>query len=117
MVQARCSAGISIYPQDGLHTETLIAHADTALYRAKTEGRGTIQFFESTIGSADQERSARFIAISVPRSEKDEFELYFQPQATSDGRVAGFEALLRWHHPLRGTVAPASSFRSRKRPT
>jgi diguanylate cyclase (GGDEF)-like protein len=104
-VQVRCSAGISIYPQDGLDTETLTAHADTALYRAKTESRGTIQFFESTMDQQIREKRAlhRDLGAAI---ERGEFELHFQPQARSDGQVAGFEALLRWHHPQRGTVAP-----------
>ena len=105
IVQARCSAGISIYPQDGLDSETLIAHADTALYRAKSEDRGTIQFFEPTMDQQIREKRAlhRDLGAALERAE---FELYFQPQATSDGQVAGFEALLRWHHPQRGMVAP-----------
>jgi len=104
-IQARCSAGISLYPQDGLDAETLIAHADTALFRAKAEGRGTIQFFEPTMDQQIREKRALYRDLGTA-IEKGEFELYFQPQATSDGQVAGFEALLRWHHPQRGTVAP-----------
>jgi diguanylate cyclase (GGDEF)-like protein len=99
-VHARCSAGISIYPQDGLDAETLIAYGDTALYRAKSEGRGTIQFFESTMDQHVREKRALHRDLGAAL-EKNEFELYFQPQAMSDGKVAGFEALLRWHHPQR----------------
>jgi diguanylate cyclase len=105
MVPARCSAGISIFPQDGLDAETLIAHADTALYRAQTEGRGTIQFFESAMDQ--QVREKRMLHRDLGTAiEKGEFELYFQPQARSDSRIVGFEALVRWHHPQRGMVSP-----------
>ncbi|HEY4985721.1 MAG TPA: EAL domain-containing protein, partial [Bradyrhizobium sp.] len=105
VVQARCSAGISIFPQDGLDAETLIAHADTALHRAQTAGRGTIQFFESTMDQQVKEKRMlhRDLGAAI---EKGEFELYFQPQARSDGRIVGFEALVRWHHPQRGLVSP-----------
>jgi len=105
MVPARCSAGISIFPQDGLDAEALIAHADTALYRAQTEGRGTIQFFESTMDQ--QVREKRMLHRDLGTAiEKGEFELFYQPQARSDGQIVGFEALVRWHHPQRGMVSP-----------
>jgi diguanylate cyclase (GGDEF)-like protein len=105
MVPVRCSAGISIFPQDGLEAETLIAHADTALHRAQTEGRGTIQFFEPAMDQ--QVREKRMLHRDLGTAiEKGEFELYFQPQARSDGQIVGFEALVRWHHPQRGMVSP-----------
>jgi diguanylate cyclase (GGDEF)-like protein len=104
-VRVGCSAGVSTYPQDGLDAEALIASADTALYRAKAEGRGTIRFFEPVIDKQIKEKRLlnRDLCVALERSE---LELYFQPQATGDGEIVGFEALARWNHPQRGIVSP-----------
>jgi len=104
-IRIGCSAGIGIYPQDGLDAEKLIAHADAALYRAKAEGRGVIRFFETTMDQQIRDRRLlhRDLAMAI---ERNELELHFQPQATTDGAIFGFEALVRWHHPQRGTVSP-----------
>jgi diguanylate cyclase (GGDEF)-like protein len=106
VIRAGCTAGISIYPQDGRNAEVLIAHADAALYRAKAEERGTIRFFESTMDQQIREKRqlARNLAAAI---ENAELELYLQPQATTDGSIVGFEALVRWRHPERGIVSPA----------
>jgi diguanylate cyclase len=106
VIRVGCTAGISIYPQDGLDAESLIAHADAALYRAKADERGTIRFFESTMDQQIKEKRllARDLSVAIERAE---LELYFQPQATADGKIVGFEALVRWHHPQRGIVSPA----------
>jgi len=104
-IRVGASVGISIYPQDGQDTEVLIGHADAALHRAKDRERGTIQFFELKMDQQIREKLLlkRDLVIAI---EKAEFELYFQPQATSQGEIVGFEALLRWHHAKRGTVSP-----------
>jgi diguanylate cyclase (GGDEF)-like protein len=104
-IRVGASAGISIYPQDGRDAETLAGHADAALNRAKDKERGTIQFFEPKMDEQMREKLLlkRDLMIAI---DKAEFELYFQPQATCQGEIVGFEALLRWHHPRRGTVSP-----------
>jgi diguanylate cyclase len=104
-IRVGATAGISIYPQDGRDAETLAGHADAALNRAKEKERGTIQFFEPKMDEQMREKLLlkRDLVIAI---EKAEFELYFQPQATYQGEIVGFEALLRWHHPRRGTVSP-----------
>ena len=107
VIRVGCTAGISIYPQDGLDAEALIGHADAALCRAKAEERGTIRFFEPTMDQ--QIREKRLLQRDlVTALKKAEFEVYFQPQATADGRVVGFEALVRWHHSERGIVSPGA---------
>jgi diguanylate cyclase (GGDEF)-like protein len=104
-VRVSFTAGIGIYPQDGQDAAALITNADAALYRAKSEGRGTIRFFESAMDRQvrDKRLLQRDLTVAL---EKAEFELYFQPQAETEGGIVGFEALLRWHHPERGLVSP-----------
>ena len=105
-IRVRCSIGISIYPQDGRDTESLIAHADLALDRAKAEERGTIRFFEAEMDQQIREKRLlqRDLVVAI---ENDQFELYFQPQASADGTIVAFEVLLRWRHPERGIISPA----------
>jgi diguanylate cyclase (GGDEF)-like protein len=104
-VNVRCSIGISVYPQDGQDIEALIAHADLALDRAKAEERGTIRFFEAAMDQHIREKRLlqRDLAVAV---ENKQFQLYFQPQATTEGAVVAFEVLLRWRHPERGIISP-----------
>ncbi|WP_298244644.1 EAL domain-containing protein [uncultured Bradyrhizobium sp.] len=99
------SVGIAFYPDDGVNAATLLANADSALYRAKREGRGRVRFFESEM---DQElRDRRLLQHDLRQAlELNQFLVYFQPQARVDGEVIGFEALLRWNHPTRGFVPP-----------
>lgn len=101
-----CTVGICVYPQDGADVETLIAHADLALDRAKREERGTIRFFEA--GMDQQIREKRLLQRDlVVAIENKQFELYYQPQASADGAIVAFEVLLRWRHPERGMISPA----------
>ncbi|MET0444768.1 MAG: EAL domain-containing protein, partial [Pseudorhodoplanes sp.] len=101
-----CTVGISVYPQDGADVETLIAHADLALDRAKSEERGTIRFFEA--GMDQQIREKRLLQRDLVQAiENKQFELYYQPQASADGAIVAFEVLLRWRHPVRGMISPS----------
>jgi len=79
--------------------------AEAALYRAKTEQRGTIRFFEPAMDRHTREKRALQQEIAVA-TERNELELYFQPQAVTGGEVFGFEVLVRWRHPVRGMVSP-----------
>jgi diguanylate cyclase (GGDEF)-like protein len=100
------SIGIAICPDDATERHTLLSHADTALYRAKNEGRGTYRFFEASMGAAVRDRRLleHDLRNAIPRGE---FRLVFQPQKDiRDGRVIGFEALLRWKHATRGEIPP-----------
>jgi diguanylate cyclase (GGDEF)-like protein/PAS domain S-box-containing protein len=99
------TVGIAVFPQDGADTVTLIANADAALYRAKSEARGSIRFFEQSMDKQLREKRAlqHDLRTAVVRGE---FELHYQPQAHIGGEVTGFEALVRWHHPRQGIIAP-----------
>jgi diguanylate cyclase (GGDEF)-like protein/PAS domain S-box-containing protein len=100
------SIGVSVYPDDGLHAETLIKNADTALYQAKENGRQGYQFFKPAMYVRAVER--QFIEESLRRAmERQEFALHYQPKINlRTGEIAGAEALLRWTHPIRGLVSP-----------
>jgi diguanylate cyclase (GGDEF)-like protein len=101
-----CSVGVSLAPGDGQTGEALLKNADVALYRAKTDGRGTWRFFEPTMDASLQQRRALELDLREAM-EKDEFELFYQPLYDLRlDRIAGFEALLRWRHPTRGLVSP-----------
>jgi diguanylate cyclase (GGDEF)-like protein/PAS domain S-box-containing protein len=101
-----CSVGIAMAPGDGTIAEKLLKNADVALYRAKSDGRGTWRFFEPEMDAFLQARRALELDLREAM-DKDEFELFYQLfyDLRSD-RVSGFEALLRWRHPTRGLVPP-----------
>nr|WP_236012685.1 EAL domain-containing protein [Methylobacterium ajmalii] len=103
---AAASLGLAVYPHDGDDAETLMVQADTALYRAKQEGRGRLRFYEARMGVQVRER--RQIEHDLRHAvERGELRVVYQPQTRIDsGEAVGFEALLRWHHPERGTVPP-----------
>jgi len=97
--------GVAIFPQDGGDVVTLIANADAALFRAKLEARGSIRFFELAMDK--QLRDKRALQQDLRTAiQRQEVELYYQPQARINGKVTGFEALVRWHHPRHGLVSP-----------
>lgn len=101
-----CSVGISLAPGDGMTGEKLLKNADVALYRAKTDGRGTWRFFEPAMDAGLQRR--RSLEFDLREAmDRDEFELFYQPLYDLRlDRISGFEALLRWRHPTRGLVSP-----------
>ena len=100
------SIGVAIYPTDGLDAKALLANADAALYRAKEDGRGSIRFFAPEMDK--QLRDRRALQHDLRSAlERQELRLHYQPQARVDGSITGFEALVRWQHPLRGLVPPA----------
>ncbi len=101
------SIGIALYPDNAMDRQALLNHADTALYRAKTEGRNTYRFFEARMGAEVHERRMleHDLRLAIAR---DELRLVYQPQKEiQSGTVTGFEALLRWKHPTRGDISPA----------
>ncbi|MFI4994362.1 MAG: EAL domain-containing protein [Hyphomicrobiales bacterium] len=101
------SIGIATCPADGSDPTTLLANADLALYRAKAEGRGSIWFFEPEM--AAQLRERRELQHDLQSAVvNEELRLDFQPLARIGGEIVGFEALVRWHHPIRGLVPPST---------
>lgn len=99
------SVGIAL-TQDISNTTDLFTKADIALYEAKAAGRGCIRVFEPAMELRVRDRKALISDLSVA-TEKGELELVYQPLwDASSKRIAGFEALLRWHHPVRGLVLP-----------
>ncbi len=105
--QIATSIGVALYPDDAVERQLVLGHADTALYRAKSEGRGTFRFFEAKMGAQVHERRTleHDLRHAIARGE---VRLVYQPQHDiGTGDLTGFEALIRWHHPHRGQVSPA----------
>ena len=105
--QITSSIGIANYPKDGVDADTLIANSDAAMYRAKEVGRDNFQFYTNDMNTKVHERLAlqEELREAIQRSE---FVLLYQPQVDlRTGRVFAVEALVRWQHPLRGTISPA----------
>jgi diguanylate cyclase len=107
MLHVGLTIGVGIYPQDGIDAATLVANTDAALFRAKSEMRGSIRFFEISMDKQLREKRAlqQDLRSAISRGE---LELHYQPQARIDGDITGFEALMRWHHPRHGLVAPGT---------
>ena len=102
-----CSAGISIYPQDGRDVETLLKNADAAMYRAKEHGRSNFQFYTSEMNERVSERLSLENALRRAL-ERNELTLHYQQKTSlKTGRIVGAEALVRWLHPEWGLVRPA----------
>jgi predicted signal transduction protein with EAL and GGDEF domain len=93
---------------DASDRQTLLTHADTALYRAKTEGRNTYRFFEAKMGAEVRDRRMLEHDLRLATS-RHELQLVYQPQKDIESHaINGFEALLRWNHPVRGTISPST---------
>ena len=106
--QVLVGISIGIAVSDGTVTaaEALLKAADLALYRAKSEGRGTFRFFEPGMDAAQQAR--RELELDLRRAlHCQEFEVFYQPLVTPGLGISGFEALLRWRHPVKGLISPA----------
>jgi diguanylate cyclase (GGDEF)-like protein len=100
------SIGIVFAPQDGLDPDQLLKNADLALYRAKVDGRGIYRLFHAEMDAQMQAR--RLLELDLRQALKiRQLELFYQPIVDlRAGTVAGFEALMRWHHPDKGLVPP-----------
>ena len=100
------SIGITMFPDDGEDAETLLKNADTAMYRAKAEGRNTYQMSTRELSRSTQERM--LVENGLHQAlESGEFMLLYQPQIDIETMTAvGMEALLRWKHPERGIILP-----------
>ena len=100
------SLGVSVFPQDGEDFDTLLRHADLAMYTAKERGRNHLAYYESRMSAELQSRTA--LEADLRRGlERGEFVVHYQPIVeVSSTRVVGAEALVRWQHPERGLVRP-----------
>ena len=107
-IHASLSIGIAFYPDDGSSVETLIAHADAAMFAAKQRGRNSVQCYAAGMDAGTHEKvrleSDLHTALALRQ-----FELYYQPKVdTMSGTFYSAEALIRWRHPERGLVSPAA---------
>ncbi len=105
LVEIGASVGIAL-TSPGITADTLLKNADMALYRAKADGRGTFCFFRDEMAQIVEAR--RILELDLRKAlANEEFELLYQPLVNlKSGRIATCEALLRWNHPVRGTVSP-----------
>jgi diguanylate cyclase (GGDEF)-like protein len=100
------SVGICLCPEDGSDAETLLQHADAAMYHAKKKGRNTYQFFAPAMNAFARERLELESGLRTALAQR-EFELHYQPKVDiATGRIESAEALIRWRHPKRGLIAP-----------
>ncbi len=100
------SIGIAFYPGNGITAETLLAHADAAMYCAKQKGRNTLQCYAPGMDTGTRDR-VRLESDLRQALALRQFELHYQPKVdASTGNVHSAEALIRWHHPDRGMLLP-----------
>jgi len=101
------SIGIALFPDDGENADELIKNADIAMYHAKELGKNNYQYFSPSMNAASLERLT--LESELRRAvDNQEFFLHYQPQVDAVSlAVVGLEALIRWRHPLRGTIPPA----------
>ncbi len=100
------SIGIALYPGDGAELETLSKSADSAMYRAKHEGRHGYCFFTAEM-QIRSERHLKLVNALRQAIERDQLQIHYQPQVSvNDGRIVGAEALLHWKHPELGLISP-----------
>ncbi|MDX1587758.1 MAG: EAL domain-containing protein [Oleiphilaceae bacterium] len=102
------SLGVTLYPEDPSDNDMLLRHADQAMYLAKESGKNGYSFFDAS-HDAKRRKQRKQIARLRQALEQDEFALYYQPQVDlRDGSIIGMEALIRWQHPQKGLLPPAS---------
>ncbi|MFS8144491.1 putative bifunctional diguanylate cyclase/phosphodiesterase [Rhizobium sp. BR 249] len=105
-VELSVSMGIAVAPGDGEETDVLLKHAGVALSHAKADGRKRERFFTGEMEAQMQLRHALEADLRAA-VQKEEFELHYQPlYDLSQRRICGFEALIRWNHPIRGRISP-----------
>ncbi len=105
-----CSIGISFYPKDGEDAETLLQHADAALYRAKKQGGNNAQFCTAEMNAKALQRLTLENELRHALK-RQEFLLHYQPRVNlHSGEITGMEALVRWQHPKQGLLIPPGGF-------
>jgi len=111
LIHITASIGVTLYPEDELDADTLLRHADQAMYIAKQSGKNRYHLFDA---ESDQRTRAHHELLQQIRQGlvHGEFELYYQPKVEmAGGRLVGAEALIRWNHPIRGLLLPATFLR------
>lgn len=104
--QISTSIGITVYPEDEGDIDTLLRHADKAMYEAKLAGKNQIHFFNAQQNEQLIKARSKRDEIRIAIQHK-QFQLYYQPKVNMrTGEVFGAEALIRWHHPKKGLVPP-----------
>lgn len=105
-LRVSASIGIAIYPEDGKDRHELMVNADAAMYFTKRSGRNGYNFFEPSMNT-NAHNQLQLLQDLRQAIERREFRLYYQPKFSAfDGSVLGAEALLRWHHPVKGLIGP-----------
>jgi diguanylate cyclase (GGDEF)-like protein/PAS domain S-box-containing protein len=101
------SVGVALFGQPGDTVDELLKRADLAMYRAKTEGRNTLRFYDPDMQDRVLQRALIEADLRVAL-QRNELRLFFQPVVDDAGHIVGAEALVRWAHPERGMVSPAA---------
>ncbi|QCU89196.1 putative bifunctional diguanylate cyclase/phosphodiesterase [Thiomicrorhabdus sediminis] len=105
-VSVSASIGVAFYPKDGKNAQTLMKHADIAMYQAKERGKNQVHYFTEELN----QKILQHVTLEQDlRSgiKNKEFELYYQPKVKVEtGEISGCECLIRWHHPTRGLIPP-----------
>lgn len=107
IIHVSASIGLTLYPDDPVDADTLLRHADQAMYLSKQQGKNRFHFFDA---AHDREIQAHHLALERLNAalHDGEFELYYQPKVNMQaGTVIGAEALIRWNHPEQGLLTPA----------
>jgi EAL domain-containing protein (putative c-di-GMP-specific phosphodiesterase class I) len=101
------SIGIAVYPQDGRDQQSLLKHADIAMYRAKEKGKNCFELYSSGMNATSMDRLSLELRLKRAVTEQNQFVLHYQPKiSVADGRIVGVEALVRWMSPDHGLVPP-----------
>ncbi|PHS73151.1 MAG: diguanylate cyclase [Cycloclasticus sp.] len=105
-INISCSIGVAVYPEDDVDTDTLLRHADQAMFAAKQAGRNQVHWFD--VKQNLQISSSQKEAVRIEQAlENNEFQLFYQPKVNMrTGEIIGIEALIRWLHPERGIILP-----------
>lgn len=101
------SVGLAFYPRDAEHLDTILLHSQRALGQARQEGGNHVKVYSAALALTENDEITLETDLRYAL-DRNEFALHYQPQVDlNTGQIVGAEALLRWHHPVRGTVSPA----------
>lgn len=105
-INISASVGVSVYPSDGLELDSLLRHADQAMYQAKQEGKNSYQIFDIKQSQKETLRNIKLQEVKQALTNQ-ELCLYYQPKVNmASGEIIGVEALIRWQHPEKGLISP-----------